>query len=165
VDSKQVSQIYKGISEWHPFNKETVKSAPEQHGIYMFRMAQSKRFGRLKGESDILYIGSTKGSRGLRGRLQQYLSPGPTQWTNRRVRAMTQKRNTEVAWCSCEEAGNLELELLHRYSEDNDELPPLNHKTESLLRKVSKTEREGVKEKVMRVLRDEDGNLISRTEG
>ena len=60
MDSRQMSQICKGVSEWHPFNEERVKSAPKQYGIYILRMAQDKRFGRLKGESDILYIGSTE---------------------------------------------------------------------------------------------------------
>jgi len=72
TDSRQVSQICKGVSEWCPFSEESVKSAPKQYGIYIFRMAQSKCFKRLKGESDILYIGSAEGNRGLRGRLQQY---------------------------------------------------------------------------------------------
>ena len=88
TDSRQVSQICKGVSEWCPFSEESVKSAPKQYGIYIFRMAQSKCFKRLKGESDILYIGSTEGEHGLRGRLQQYLHPGPTQWTNKRIHEM-----------------------------------------------------------------------------
>jgi len=161
MDSKQVSQIYKGISEWHPFNKETVKSVPGQHGIYIFRMAQSKRFGRLKGESDILYIGSTKGGRGLRGRLQQYLHPGPTQWTNKRIHEMAKKYDMEIGWCLCEEASNLELQLLHRYFEDHDELPPLNHASKRLLEKLL-TGTLGFKGTLILEHRDKDGNLIER---
>lgn len=164
MDSKQVSQICKGISGWHPFNKETVKSAPGQHGIYIFRMAQSKRFGRLKGESDILYIGSTKGSRGLRGRLQQYFSPGHGQFTNIRIHSMAKKYNMEIAWCPYAEAGNLELQLLRRYFEDHDELPPLNHADRRLLEKALTETLKLGDSMVLEVFDRKGGTLIGRTE-
>ena len=164
MDSKQVSQIYKGISEWHPFNKETVKSVPGQHGIYIFRMAQSKRFGRLKGESDVLYIGSTEGKHGLRGRLQQYLRPGRTQWTNKRIHAMAKKYAMEIAWCLWEEAGNLELQLLRRYFEDHDELPPLNHADRRLLEKALTETLKLGDSMVLEVFDRKGGTLIGRTE-
>ncbi|PIX31729.1 hypothetical protein COZ60_02940 [Candidatus Bathyarchaeota archaeon CG_4_8_14_3_um_filter_42_8] len=164
MDSRQVSQICKGVSEWHPFNEETVKSAPKQSGIYIFRMAQSKCFERLKGETDILYIGSTEGKHGLRGRLQQYLHPGPTQWTNKRIHAMAKKYDMEIAWCLCGEASNLELQLLRRYFEDHDELPPLNHASKRLLKKLL-TGTVGLKGTLILEHRDKDGNLIKRIEG
>lgn len=163
--SRQVSQICKGVSEWHPFNEESVKSAPEQSGIYVFRMAQSKCFGRLKGETDVLYIDSTEGKHGLRGRLQQYLRPGPTQWTNKRIHTMAKKYDMEIAWCLCREASNLELQLLHRYFEDHDELPPLNHASKKLLKKAL-TETTVLKgTMILEVFDKKDGNLIGRTEG
>ncbi len=164
MDSRQVSQICKGVSEWHPFNEETVKSAPKQSGIYIFRMAQSKCFGRLEGQSDILYIGSTEGEHGLRERLQQYLRPGRTQWTNKRIHAMAEKYDMEIGWCLCGEASNLELQLLHRYLKDHDELPPLNHASKNLLKKVL-TDTVVIKDTMILELRDKDGNLISRREG
>jgi len=163
MDSRQVSQICKGVSEWHPFNKETVKSAPKQSGIYIFRMAQSKCFSRLKGETDILYIGSAEGKHGLRGRLQQYLRSRPKQ-TNKRIHAMTKKYDMEIAWCLCGEAGNLELQLLRRYFDDHDELPPLNHAGKNLL-KIALTDTIGLKATMKVEVFDKDGNLISRTEG
>ena len=164
TDSRQVSQICKEVFEWHHFNEESVRSAPKQYGTYIFRMARSKFFGRLKGESDILYIGSTESKHGLRGRLRQYLHPGPTQWTNKRIREMAKKYDMEIGWCLCEEASNLELQLLHRYIDDHDELPPLNHSSKALLKKLL-TETEGIKEKMIGVFRDKDGNLIKRVEG
>jgi hypothetical protein len=165
MDSIQVSQICKGVSEWHLFNKETVKSASKQSGIYIFRMAQSKCFGRLKGKTDILYIGSTEGKHGLRERLQQYLRPGPTQWTNKRIHAMAKKYDMEIAWCLCGEASNLELQLLHRYIEDHDELPPLNHASKVLLKELL-TETVGLKGTMIAEIFDKKGgNLISKTEG
>ncbi len=164
MDSRQVSQLCKGVSEWHPFNEETVKSAPKRSGTYIFRVTQSKCFGRLKGESDILYIGSTEGEHGLRERLQQYLHPGHTQWTNKRIHAMAEKYDMEIAWYLCGEASNLELQLLHRYFEDHDELPPLNHASKKLLKKALE-DTVVIKDTMILELRDKDGNLISRTEG
>jgi hypothetical protein len=165
MDSRAVSQICKGISKWHPFNKETVKDAPVQHGIYIFRIAQSKRFGRLKGESDILYIGSTKCNRGLRGRLEQYFTPAHSQLTNIRIHAMAKKYDMEVAWYPYTEAGNLEHQLLRRYIGDHDELPPLNHADRRLLEKdLTETAVFGDK-RILEVFDRKDGNLISRTEG
>ena len=138
-----------------------MKSVPKQYGIYIFRMARNKCFRRLKGESDIFYIGSTEGKQGLRGRLQQYLHPGPTQWTNKRIHEMVKKYDMEIAWCLCGEAGNLELQLLHRYIEDHDELPPLNHASKVLLKKLL-TDTVEIKDTITLQLFDKDGNLKSR---
>ena len=163
MDSRQMSQICKGVSEWHPFNEKSVKSAPKQYGIYILRMAQGKPWGRLKGESDIFYIGSTEGKHGLRGRLQQYLRPGRTQWTNKRIHEMAKKYDMEITWCQCGEASNLEHQLLQQYFEDHDELPPLNYAGKRLLKKLF-TETVGLKETVIIECRDKDGNLIERRE-
>jgi hypothetical protein len=164
MDSRLVSQICKGFSGWYPFNEESMQSVPKQHGIYVFRMAQGECFKRLKGESDILYIGSTEGKHGLRGRLQQYLRPGPTQLTNKRIHAKAKKYGMEIAWCPCDEASNLELQLLHQYLEDHDELPPLNHASKALLKKAL-TETPVFSDKaILEVFDKKDGNLIGRTE-
>jgi hypothetical protein len=128
-------------------------------------MAQGKYFRRLKGESDIFYIGSAEGNRGLRGRLQQYLRPGPTQLTNKRIHAMAKKYNMEIAWCLCGEASNLELQLLHRYFEDHDELPPLNHASKALLKKALTETAVFGDRMILEVFDKKDGNLIGRTEG
>ena len=164
MDSRQVSRTCKGISGWYPLNKDSLKHAPISHGIYVFRIAQGKCFGRFKGESDILYIGSAEGSRGLKGRLPQYFSPGRTQWTNTRILAMTKKYPMEVAWCPSAEPRNLELELLRRYFEDHDELPPFNHADRRLLKKALTETVEFGDSMVLEVF-DKDENLISRTEG
>jgi len=126
-------------------------------------MAQGKYSGRLKGESDILYIGSTEGKHGLRGRLQQYLRPGRTQQTNKRIYEMAKKYDMEIAWCLCGEASNLEHQLLRRYFEDHDELPPLNHASKMLLKKLL-TDTIGLKDTLNIEHRDKDGNLIKRME-
>lgn len=126
MNSTHLSQFEKQFSKWYPFNKQGIKNAPGQPGVYVIRTAQSQRFGRLKGESDILYIGSCEARKGLRQRLQHYLHPGPTQWTNRRVNQLAKKYQMEVAWCVCDEPRNFEHDLLIRYLKDHDELPPFN---------------------------------------
>ncbi len=138
MNSTQLKNIRKNFSEWHPFNEQYLKKAPERHGIYVIRKSEGQCFGRLRGKSDILYIGSTEAKGGLRQRLRQYLHPGPTQWTNKRINKLLIKYKMEVAWCTCNESGNLEHQLLREYLTEHDELPPLNHATKRLLRKVLK---------------------------
>jgi hypothetical protein len=127
MDSTQLRSFRRGFSDWHPFDKRSIKSAPQQIGVYIIRKAEGQCFGRLRGESDILYIGSTKSEGGLKKRLQHYFHPGPTQWTNRRINELANKYRMEVAWCPCSEPRNLEHELLKRYLKEHDELPPFNH--------------------------------------
>jgi len=126
MNSTHLSQFERRFSEWYPFNRHGIKNAPEQPGVYVIRITQGRCFGRLKGKSDILYIGSCEAKKGLRQRLQQYLHPGPTQWTNRRVNQLAKEYQMEVAWCLCDEPRNFEHDLLIRYLKDHDELPPLN---------------------------------------
>jgi len=91
MDSNESSLLLKGISDWRPSTEYTIRQAPTRSGVYVIRMAGGRRFGRLRGESDILYIGSTEAKRELRQRLRQYLHPGPTQWTNKRVNELAEK--------------------------------------------------------------------------
>jgi hypothetical protein len=77
---------------------------------------------------------------------------------------MAKKYDMEIGWCLCGEASNLEHQLLHRYFEDHDELPPLNHASKVLLKKLL-TETVGLKDTMILEVFDKDGNLISRTEG
>ena len=132
MDSTQLSRFERHFSKWHPLDEQGLENAPQQPGVYVIRRAQGRRFGRLRGESDILYIGSCRAKKGLRQRLQQYSYPGPTQWTNLRVKELSEKFKMEVAWCvinapNLEEPRNFECDLLANYLKDHDELPPLNH--------------------------------------
>jgi len=117
------------LSEWRALSKEVLTIAPREGGIYIIRMAQGRVFGRLRGSSDILYIGSAKR---LRRRLRGYFYPGPTQWTNKRVHAMMSKHPMEIAWCITEDYAEAERELLRLYLDQHDELPPFNRATKRL---------------------------------
>lgn len=81
-------------------------------------------FGRLNGESDILYIGSSKSS--LRQRLRFYFNPGPSQHTNIRINKMLNKYSIDVAVATNSNPVELESKLLIEYYIDHDEQPPFN---------------------------------------
>jgi hypothetical protein len=92
-------------------------------------------FGRLRGKSDIIYIGKTEGQNGIKGRLANYFrKPGKTQWTNQRIYNLVQRYNWEVSWCLTEKPQDLERILLKKYEEEHDELPPLNRASRNFLR-------------------------------
>ena len=130
MDSRQ---FQKEFSEWYPFNEQGVINAPRQRGAYVIRKAGGQRFGRLRGESDILYIGKAETKGGLKQRLQQHMRPGPTQYTNQRIKKLARKYEMEVAWHACEKPRNVEHHLLSKYVSKHDELPPLNHARPKLL--------------------------------
>ena len=127
MNSMRLSRCRKGFSDWHLFDKQTMENAPQQVGVYVIRKAGGECFGRLRGESDIFYIGSTTSEGGLRQRLQHYFHPGRAQWTNRRINEYAKKYHMEVSWCPCDEPRNLEDDLLRQYLMEHDELPPFNH--------------------------------------
>ena len=136
MDSSNLSKL--GFSQWYPFNKQNLKNAPPETGVYVLRKCGGELFGRLNGQSDILYIGSTKKS--LKSRLQQYIHPGPTQWTNQRIHKYTKENSVEASWLSCNEPKSLEHDLLKQYYFDHGELPPLNFTSVRKLLKVVEDE-------------------------
>ena len=131
MDSESIGDLcaewrYGQISQWRPFSVATVKGAPRDKGTYVIRRAHGEKFGRLRGCSDILYIGSTESKGGLRSRLRQYLRPGQKRQTAIRVNQALNKYEAEVAWCPNRSPRNLEHNLLRAYLGDHDELPPIN---------------------------------------
>jgi hypothetical protein len=105
---------------------KVVQSAPSTTGLYIFRKANGKKFGRLNGESDIIYIGSATGGSGIKGRLGSHMNPGPSQQTNLRSRWLRERIDIEVAWAEDPGASPMEDDLLIRYQEEHWELPPMN---------------------------------------
>lgn len=123
--SKDLAQ---GFSPWTDLADEALGDVSQDPGVYVLRLKGGTPFGRLRGVSDIVYVGKT--DKGLRNRIRQYLHPGPTQWTNIRVNEFMRRYRLEFA---CAKDGNpkaREHELLRSYLRDHDELPPLNHKDE-----------------------------------
>ncbi len=86
-------------------------------------------FSRAAGKSDVLYIGSATNQNGLRGRLQQYFSPGPTQRTNQRLMERCGDSDYDIGFVvtgSSSDALGLEAQLLQSYVDEHHELPPEN---------------------------------------
>jgi len=105
------------------------------YGVYIFFL--SKEINRLRGKTDILYIGVA--TSGLRNRINRYLNPDKKQKTNFRIKKFFEKLLSGgesinllfIECCNKEEAKKLEDELLKKFEEDHWELPPFNRQGES----------------------------------
>lgn len=130
MNSEDLSKM--DFSEWRVFNrrtkKELLRAAPQSVGVYAIRRDTS--FSQARGASDILYVSSAANQKGLYGRIGQYLSPGPTQWTNKRILALVAEMIIfEISWLVTDTIANskaLEQELLELYLHEHGELPPEN---------------------------------------
>lgn len=125
MNSTELSDSTMQFSEWYPFDKEGIANAPQQKGVYVIRKANGQLFDRIRGKSDILYIGSTEGKGGLKKRLQGYFQHS-AKGTNLRVQEIAAKYKMEIAWCVCDKPYNFETNLNQQYQKDHDQLPPLN---------------------------------------
>lgn len=132
MKSTQLSDSTMRFSQWYPFDKEGIASAPQQKGVYVIRKAKGQLLDRIRGKSDILYIGSTEGKRGLKKRLQGYFQHS-AKGTNLRVQKIAAKYELEIAWCVCDKPYNSETTLNQQYQKDHDQLPPLNRQGKRLM--------------------------------
>jgi hypothetical protein len=90
-----------GFVFWIAFNRlgkaELLRYVPSQFGVYVVRATKTVK--RIRGESDIMYIGSACNQNGLRGRISQYFSPGLTQITNKRILALVAEADHyKIGW-------------------------------------------------------------------
>ena len=123
-----------GFVTWMAFNRRgkvnLLSKVPSEFGVYVVRSMTSMR--RRVGESDIVQIGSACNQNGLRSRIAQYFSPGPTQITNKRILALVREaEHYQIGWfvaTSKSRAVGLEQELLERFVSDHGERPPQNLK-------------------------------------
>jgi hypothetical protein len=116
-----------GFCEWREWPRAVIVNAPYKSGIYLFRIAGGKCFSRLKGESDIVYIGATpKGT--IRNRLIHHKSScSDTHYPLARIQEYL--GTLEVAWVEYADAQEIKMQecvLLTRYGLDHIELPPAN---------------------------------------
>lgn len=126
MNSYKLKDVIPSLTSWRILTSEVVETAPLNTGLYVFRKVQGEMFGRLNGESDIIYIGSATGGSGIRARLKSHLNPGPTQLTNLRSKWLQRKLTIEVAWAVDPDASTMEEKILRKYEEEHWELPPLN---------------------------------------
>ncbi len=136
-DMKSNELSKKGFVNWQPFKQDILNLAPKECGVYVIRLTSGRLCGRLKGESDILYIGSTTSKSGLKHRLRGYFSSSKANsTTNTRINSFINKYDMEISWHTMglvtassykhKKAVTLEADLLFQYSEEHDELPPFN---------------------------------------
>ena len=124
IKSKSGKKI--GFDKWMPFDR-ALDYADEKVGVYEIRMKGGRKFGRVKGESDIVYIGST--TKSFKSRFRGYMKPGKSQKTNQHVKWFSTKCGLEVAFLPIEKPKFYESLLIDTYLADHDELPPLNHQS------------------------------------
>src|SRR4029077_19422059 len=107
-----------------------IDKAPYSPGVYVFRLSGAVCFPRVKGESDIVYIGTTEDGEGtVRKRLIAHhntFSADDRFWLRR---IQTEIGQLEVAWKRLEkhfDAQWIESDLLGRYAREHIEFPPAN---------------------------------------
>ena len=102
------------------------------NGVYAFRLKKS--FGRLKGESAVLYIGMCNQNPqvnkrpGIWHRLQNYRqnNMGASKRLKEIESAFGGRPNVEYSYEVCENPREVEKALLHDYYSKHLEFPPLN---------------------------------------
>src|SRR5438045_8312621 len=87
------------FSNWQEWNAEAVRNAPNLLGAYVFRLA-GESFGRLRGRSDLVYIGCTESPHGtIRRRLSDHLpSRADVASLAHRLRDVQTVGKLEVCW-------------------------------------------------------------------
>jgi len=116
-----------GFKEWYKLIdiRKGVVDVPVAPTVYVIRF--NRKFGRLKGESDILYIGSTSD---LHHRIVENYLRGRGGKTVKRIRKYLLNKGylevAEVSWIVTENHEELENRLLKEYEEYHHELPPWN---------------------------------------
>jgi hypothetical protein len=108
------------LSAWKPWPRPALARAPEEPGVYIFRLPQC--FGRMQGASDIVYIGLAKKS--IKRRLIGHRRTAIGLFAD----SYGDVGTLQVAWKSCEpsEATMMESRLLGKHRREHVELPPLN---------------------------------------
>lgn len=129
MDSKSIIELYPDFSDWMLFTKELVPNLPTDKGSYVFRTAGGNSISRVKGESDILYIGSAAKKHDIRNRLGFYFNPSKKSSTGNRINSYLWKNQMEVSYIIETQPGDVEQKLIHQYQNEHSELPPFNHQT------------------------------------
>jgi len=128
-----------GFAEWIKLpattfdaNRELVLRIPKTKGVYVIRA--SRPIGRVKGESDIIYIGQGVLQHRIQALLKSFLPANfreyGTKHTARQAfeRILNEpKTEFELSYLCTDKARNLESRLLQYYQLDHVEPPPLNN--------------------------------------
>jgi hypothetical protein len=107
-------------------SKSDLSGIPQQSGVY--RIVTKEPFGRLRGQSNIIYIGcSFRGIHGLWLEIGNLLNPQRQHfYTLKPIRESGLQLEYEYVTTPCEEAEDVEYHLLDQYEQEHLELPPAN---------------------------------------
>ena len=108
---------------WMPFDEQAAAKSGLARGVYVIRIADGLKVGRLRGESDIVYVGS--GSIGTRLRAHAGLKPDfkDKGWL---LTWIGLEKRLQVCFFECAEPVALEGDLLVEYLSAHQKLPPAN---------------------------------------
>lgn len=114
-------------------NKELVLMFPKENGIYILTV--DKELERLKGKSDILYIGRSRNLRNRAKFLLKYFLPKDFagNWGKHTAREAVKKIleetdiNLYIQYTTCDNCKDIETLLLQKYCQNHIETPPLNN--------------------------------------
>jgi len=128
TESESIRELF---TEWIPLSMVRGRPSciPHKTGLYVFRFTTGN-FGRLAGESDIVYIGS---SEDLNERIVTNYLKGQGGETTKRIHLHLIERGyierIDVSFAvlpTAQEGRETEKELLKQYEADHHELPPWN---------------------------------------
>jgi len=113
---------------WKPWPYTKLAEVPQSPGIYLFRTAKGSLIPRVRGASDLVYIGSGK----IRDRLKAHSRQDWKKWTGTGwvICLIMREKGLEVGWREMAEAqARLEEgEILEQFLVDHFELPPANRR-------------------------------------
>jgi hypothetical protein len=120
-----------GFDTWYAFSLQTeqqvLEALPDDAtGVYVIR--DKRKFGRYRGESDIVYVGCAP-KQDLKKRISLYFRGHETQLTNKRIHdrlKLIDSLEISCLPCAGAKAESIERELLRRYEDAHLELPPFN---------------------------------------
>ncbi len=98
---------------------------PESRGVYVIRIAGAKRLGRLKGDSDLVYIGSGNIGKRLKAHADFRPDLKDKGWL---LTWIACEKMLEVGFFLCDQPERVEADLLVDYLVAHLELPPANWK-------------------------------------
>jgi len=141
---------------WRKLQDRTT-DLPNVPGVYVIRTENRKPVGRLRGKSDIVYIGQT---RNIKSRVGSHKRVGsnPAAVSMHLDIIAPEVGALGFAYSVCkepQEAKSAESTLLLRYFQDHLELPPVNSQTSKLNKFASALKHVGLKpDDVMRLLQE-----------
>ena len=104
------------------FTRETLEKVPEKPGVYIVR--SSKSFKRLRGRTNIVYIGMAKN---LRRRVATFWRSSGRNAKPRFEALVLAGFHLRFFYQECQNPHDVEQKILLFYEKKHLELPPLNH--------------------------------------